>query len=73
MSQKGLDFGDEPPPRQAKPAPATDRLASARKPAAPKPEAPRRRALTVSELTERIQGVLETEFLDVWVEARSRT
>lgn len=28
----------------------------------------RQRALTVSELTERIQGVLETEFLDVWVE-----
>ena len=27
-----------------------------------------RRALTVRELTERIQGVLETEFLDVWVE-----
>ncbi len=26
------------------------------------------RALTVSELTERIQGVLETEFVDVWVE-----
>jgi exodeoxyribonuclease VII large subunit len=28
----------------------------------------RRRALTVSQLTERIQGVLETEFVDVWVE-----
>jgi exodeoxyribonuclease VII large subunit len=28
----------------------------------------RRRALSVSELTDRIQGVLETEFLDVWVE-----
>jgi exodeoxyribonuclease VII large subunit len=27
-----------------------------------------RRALTVSQLTERIQGVLETEFVDVWVE-----
>jgi len=27
-----------------------------------------RRALSVSELTERIQGVLETEFVDVWVE-----
>ena len=34
--------------------------------AAPRPA--RRRALTVSELTERIQGVLETEFVDVWVE-----
>jgi len=30
--------------------------------------AERRRALSVSELTDRIQGVLETEFLDVWVE-----
>jgi exodeoxyribonuclease VII large subunit len=45
MRQKGLDFGDAPTPRPARP-----------------------RALTVSELTERIQGVLETEFLDVWVE-----
>ena len=45
MQQKGLDFGDAPQPRPARP-----------------------RALTVSELTERIQGVLETEFLDVWVE-----
>jgi exodeoxyribonuclease VII large subunit len=37
---------------------------------APRPAArpPRRRALTVSELTDRIQGVLETEFVDVWVE-----
>ncbi len=29
---------------------------------------PRRRAFTVSELTDRLQGVLETEFADVWVE-----
>jgi exodeoxyribonuclease VII large subunit len=28
----------------------------------------RRQALTVSELTDRIQGVLETDFVDVWVE-----
>ena len=28
----------------------------------------KRRALTVTELTDRIQGVLETEFFDVWVE-----
>jgi exodeoxyribonuclease VII large subunit len=28
----------------------------------------RRKALTVSELTDRIQGVLETDFVDVWVE-----
>ncbi len=37
----------------------------------PRPEAkppPPRRALRVSELTERIQGLLETEFFDVWVE-----
>jgi exodeoxyribonuclease VII large subunit len=33
-------------------------------PARPAP----RRALTVSELTERVQGVLETDFFDVWVE-----
>ncbi len=32
------------------------------------PRPPQRRALSVSELTERIQGVLETEFVDVWVE-----
>jgi len=32
------------------------------------PAPDRRRALSVSELTDRIQGVLETEFLDVWVE-----
>jgi len=68
MSQKGLDFGDEPAPRDAKPAAARDPTVPSRKPAAPKPEATRRRGLTVSELTERIQGVLETEFLDVWVE-----
>jgi exodeoxyribonuclease VII large subunit len=32
------------------------------------PAAAPRRALSVSELTERIQGVLEAEFVDVWVE-----
>jgi len=32
------------------------------------PRPGRRRALTVSELTDRVQGVLETEFFDVWVE-----
>jgi exodeoxyribonuclease VII large subunit len=52
MRQKGLDFGA---PGERRPAAAT------RAPA-------RRRGLSVSELTERIQGVLETEFLDVWVE-----
>ncbi len=45
MRQKGLDFGEVPAARPARP-----------------------RALSVSELTERIQGVLETEFVDVWVE-----
>jgi exodeoxyribonuclease VII large subunit len=30
--------------------------------------APRRRTWTVSQLTDRLQGVLETEFFDVWVE-----
>src|SRR5688572_9903478 len=33
-----------------------------------KPAPPKRRAMTVSELTNRLQGVLETEFFDVWVE-----
>jgi exodeoxyribonuclease VII large subunit len=32
------------------------------------PQAPKRRAFTVSEITGRIQGALETEFFDVWVE-----
>jgi exodeoxyribonuclease VII large subunit len=32
------------------------------------PGPPRRRALSVSELTDRIQGVLEVDFADVWVE-----
>ncbi len=32
------------------------------------PRPARRRALTVSELTDRVQGILETEFVDVWVE-----
>jgi exodeoxyribonuclease VII large subunit len=67
MSQKGFDFGDEPPARGAKPAPPVDPAPPSRRPS-PKPEPTRRRALTVSELTDRIQGVLETEFLDVWVE-----
>ena len=45
-----------PEPRAARPA------------SAPKAEPGGRRALSVSELTDRIQGVLETEFFDVWVE-----
>jgi exodeoxyribonuclease VII large subunit len=55
MRQKGLDFGGEelPPAAAVRPAPRR---------AAP------RRALTVSELSDRIQGVLETELADVWVE-----
>jgi exodeoxyribonuclease VII large subunit len=36
--------------------------------AAKAPAPPKRRAMTVSELTNRLQGVLETEFFDVWVE-----
>ena len=36
-------------------------------PGAEKP-VPRRRTWTVSQLTDRLQGVLETEFFDVWVE-----
>jgi exodeoxyribonuclease VII large subunit len=64
MRQKGFDFGDEPP-RQGRPAAAPAKAASAPR---PDPRPVRRRALTVSELTDRIQGVLETEFVDVWVE-----
>ena len=55
MRQKGLDFGGE----ELRPAAPV-------RPAPPRPAA--RRAWTVSQLTDRIQGVLETEFLDVWVE-----
>jgi exodeoxyribonuclease VII large subunit len=32
----------------------------------------RRRALTVSQLTDRVQGVLQTDFFDVWVEGEVR-
>jgi len=69
MRQKGLDFGQEPAPRQGRseprrPAPAPRAETSP----APAVRPGRPRALTVSELTERIQGVLETEFVDVWVE-----
>ena len=69
MRQKGLDFGDEPAPRESKPARAA-RPEPARSPAAASasPQPRRRSALTVSELTDRIQGVLETELIDVWVE-----
>jgi exodeoxyribonuclease VII large subunit len=56
MRQKGLDFGGE----ELRPAAAVAR------PAPPRP-APRK-AFSVSELSDRIQGVLETEFVDVWVE-----
>jgi len=34
----------------------------------PAPEPPKRRALSVTQLTERLRGVLEPEFPDVWVE-----
>jgi exodeoxyribonuclease VII large subunit len=65
MSQKGLDFGDEPAARVTR---GTDQKGG-RERAGPKPDPPpRRRALTVSELTDRIQGALETEFFEVWVE-----
>ena len=53
MRQKGFEFGGKAAPRNAKPEPS---------------QKAERRALTVSQLTDRIQGVLETEFLDVWVE-----
>jgi exodeoxyribonuclease VII large subunit len=72
MQQKGLEFGDAPR-RSAEPAPRTERAptASAHR-AEPRPRtepaAAPRRAWTVSQLTARLQGVLETEFFDVWVE-----
>src|SRR4249919_980553 len=75
MRQKGLEFGDEPqepaPPAARGSTPAAESAPGrgASRPApAPKAEPGGRRALTVSELTDRIQGVLETEFFDVWVE-----
>jgi exodeoxyribonuclease VII large subunit len=79
MRQKGFDFGGQQAPRGGKaepePARARGREAEAEPPQAggrtaePSPATGReRRALTVSQLTDRIQGVLETEFLDVWVE-----
>jgi exodeoxyribonuclease VII large subunit len=70
MRQKGFDFGGPPPPRRAReeaPGAGGERPSGDGTPRAS--ERPgRRRALTVSELTDRIQGVLETEFVDVWVE-----
>jgi len=64
MRQKGLDFGEQPArrAREAKPTRGSD------EPAQGYSVTTRRRALTVSELTDRIQGVLETELFDVWVE-----
>jgi exodeoxyribonuclease VII large subunit len=64
MRQKGFDFGGEPP-RHGRPSAVPEKTPRPA-PAGPRPRTPR--ALTVSELTDRIQGVLETEFLDVWVE-----
>ena len=76
MNQKGFDFGEEPEDRAepgARDARPTDgseapRARAARPASAPLAEPGGRRALSVSELTDRIQGVLETEFFDVWVE-----
>jgi len=70
MRQKGFDFGGEgPPPRHGRedaPGPEGERPS---REGTPRPgERAGRRALSVSELTDRIQGVLETEFVDVWVE-----
>jgi len=73
MRQKGFDFGGPPPRRGREPGTGAGDVRRAREGPggdSPRPpgRAPGRRALTVSELTDRIQGVLETEFLDVWVE-----
>jgi exodeoxyribonuclease VII large subunit len=66
MEQKGLDFGND----DSADAPRATPARTATKPGTPEPpdQARQRRALTVGELTERIQGVLETDFVDVWVE-----
>ncbi len=73
MRQKGFDFGGPPPPRRGRSG--VTGVGDDRHPRDGASEGglraddrSRRRALTVSELTERIQGVLETEFVDVWVE-----
>src|SRR5512132_509429 len=71
MRQRDFDFGGEgPPPRRGREDAPRAEDARAPREGTPRPaERPgRRRALTVSELTDRIQGVLETEFVDVWVE-----
>src|SRR5512139_4086652 len=70
MRQKGFDFGGPPPPRRGRAeVPGAGGERPSRDGTARPEERPgRRRALTVSELTDRIQGVLETEFVDVWVE-----
>src|SRR5512143_445961 len=70
MRQKGFDFGGEGPPRRGREdAPGAEGERPGREGTARPGERPgRRRAFTVSELTDRIQGVLETEFVDVWVE-----
>jgi exodeoxyribonuclease VII large subunit len=76
MNQKGFDFGKEPEDRaepgvrDARPAEEREapRARAARPASPPKAEPGGRHALSVSELTDRIQGVLETEFFDVWVE-----
>ena len=72
MRQKGLDFDppDEPRAREARPAPPRA-TGPRREPGAERggeTRPARRRALTVSELNDRIQGVLEVELADVWVE-----
>jgi len=58
VRQRGLDFGT-PVPQPAR---------GAERRAAPPRPATERRGWSVSELTERVQGLLETELNDVWVE-----
>jgi exodeoxyribonuclease VII large subunit len=67
MEQKGLDFGPQAEAVASRPEPRSMKAVAARD--VPAPTTPARRgALTVSELTDRIQGVLETDLADVWVE-----
>jgi len=68
MRQKGFDFGGQPAPRSGKAEPGPPQASAGREAEPSRTPGKERRALTVSQLTDRIQGVLETEFLDVWVE-----
>ncbi len=68
MRQKGFEFDGERAPRSGKAESPVPQPGAGREAEPSRATSKERRALTVSQLTDRIQGVLETEFLDVWVE-----